>query len=166
MKLSCATQNSAFKNHPRDILHDQNHLYGIVLVRIIHKTALNATKHLQVAGYNFFNKHQNSNFSLTASLTTVARLQAKRSSAQPLFYATITNSPVGCAFWGFDECRSSAPCLFFHLQSGCLSSLLGLSLLCSTICLFCSKICLLCFLTFPKFSAYYAYFYVQKYIML
>ena len=31
----------------------------------------------------------------------------------------ITTSPVGCAFWGFDD---SVPCLFFYLQSGCLYS--------------------------------------------
>ena len=137
MKLSRAAQNSAFKNHPRDILRDQNHLYGTVLVHIIHKTASNATKHLQVAGYKNFKNRQNSNFSLTASLTDHTAsltdhtasltdhspsLEAKRSNAQPPFYATITNSPVGCAFWGSNECRPSAPCLFFHLQSGCLSS--------------------------------------------
>ena len=121
VKNLSATQNSTFKNHPIDILCDENHLYGIALVHTIHKTALNRTKHLQVAGYNFF-KSQNSNFSLTASLTTVARLEAKRNSEQPLFYITITNSPVGCNFWGSDECRPSVPCLFFHLQSGCLSS--------------------------------------------
>ena len=40
MKFSCATQNSAFKMHPRDILQDEIHLYGIVLVHIIHKTVL------------------------------------------------------------------------------------------------------------------------------
>ena len=44
-------QNSAFKNHPRDILRDENQLYGIVLVHIVHKTALNTTKRLQVARY-------------------------------------------------------------------------------------------------------------------
>ena len=31
-------QNSAFKNHPRVILRDENHLYGIVLVHINNKT--------------------------------------------------------------------------------------------------------------------------------
>ena len=46
MKFSRDAQNRAFKNHPRDILQDENHLYGIVLVHIIHKTALNATKRL------------------------------------------------------------------------------------------------------------------------
>ena len=51
MKFLRATQNSAFKKHPRDILRDENHLYGIALFHIIHKTALNTTKHLQVAGY-------------------------------------------------------------------------------------------------------------------
>ena len=32
MKILRAIQNSAFKNHPRDILRDENHLYGTVLV--------------------------------------------------------------------------------------------------------------------------------------
>ena len=54
VNVLCATQNSAFKNHPTDILLGKNHLCGIVLVHIIHKTALNATKHLQGARYNFF----------------------------------------------------------------------------------------------------------------
>ena len=49
-----ATQNSAFKNHPTDILRGKIHLYGIVLFHIIHKTALNTTKHLQVARYKIF----------------------------------------------------------------------------------------------------------------
>ena len=62
MKFSCAAQNSAFKNHPRNILHDDNHLYGIVLLHIIHKTALNTTKHLQVAGYTILENHQNWEF--------------------------------------------------------------------------------------------------------
>ena len=44
MKFSCAAQNSTLKNHPRDILRDENHLYGIVLAHIIHKTALNTHK--------------------------------------------------------------------------------------------------------------------------
>ena len=81
MKFLHAAKFSAFKNHPRDILRDENHLYGIVLVYIVHKTALNTTKRLQVAGYNFFLNRQNSNFRLTASLphslTTVASLEPK-----------------------------------------------------------------------------------------
>ena len=32
----------------------KTNLYGIVLVHIMHKTALNTTKHLQVARYKFF----------------------------------------------------------------------------------------------------------------
>jgi len=46
-------KNFAFKNHPKDILHDEkpplhdeNHLYGIVLV-----LAFKTRKYLQVAGY-------------------------------------------------------------------------------------------------------------------
>ena len=62
-------------------------IYGIVLVRIIHNTTLYTTKHLhvQVAGYRILKNFQNLIVSLTAcltaSLTTVARLEAKRSSA-------------------------------------------------------------------------------------
>ena len=73
-----------------------------------------------MAGYRIFLNRQNSNFSLTAPLTDhshKARGQTKQRTA-----TTITNSPMGCAFWGSDECRPSAPCLFFHLQPGCLSS--------------------------------------------
>ena len=66
MKFSHAAQNHAFKNHPRDILRDENHLYGIVLVHIIHKTALNTTKLLQVAGYRILKIAKTLNFRLTA----------------------------------------------------------------------------------------------------
>ena len=58
VKISQAAQNSAFKNHPRDILHDENHIYRLVLVHIIHNTALNITKHLQVAGYRILENRQ------------------------------------------------------------------------------------------------------------
>ena len=34
-KFQVPPQNSAFKNHPRNILDDENHLYGIVLVHTI-----------------------------------------------------------------------------------------------------------------------------------
>ena len=66
MKFLRAVQNPAFKNHPRDILQDENHLYGIVLVHIIHKTALNTTKRLQVAGYRILKIVKTLNFRLTA----------------------------------------------------------------------------------------------------
>ena len=46
VNVSRAAQNSAFKNHPTDILHGENHLYGIVLVHIIHKTAFKYNKTL------------------------------------------------------------------------------------------------------------------------
>ena len=66
MKFLRAVQNPAFKNHPRDILRDENHFYGIVLVHIIHKTALNTTKRLQVAGYRILKIAKTLNFRLTA----------------------------------------------------------------------------------------------------
>ena len=75
-----------------------------ILVHLISNTALKTRKDLQVAEYRILKSHRNFNFCLIASqpasLTTVTRPEAKRSSAQPPFYATITNSPVGCAFWG------------------------------------------------------------------
>ena len=43
VNVSCTAQNSAFKNHPTVILRGENHLYGIVLVHIIYKTAQNTT---------------------------------------------------------------------------------------------------------------------------
>ena len=51
-----------------------------------------------------------------ASLTTVARLEAKQSSAPPPFFATILNSLVTCAFSGSDECLPSALYFSFYLQ--------------------------------------------------
>ena len=65
MKFSRAAQNPTFKNYPRDILRDENHLYGIVVVHIIHKTALNTTKCLQVAGYRILKIAKTLDFSLT-----------------------------------------------------------------------------------------------------
>ena len=62
VNVSCAAQNSTFKNHPTDILRGENHFYGIVLVHIIRKTALNTTKHLQVAGYKIFKNCQKVQF--------------------------------------------------------------------------------------------------------
>ena len=115
-----------------DILRNENHLYGIVLV---HYTVLNRTKHVQLAGYRNFKKLSKLEFlpaclpaCLPARLPaflpviTVIRLEAKQSSAWSPFYATITDSPVGYTFRGSSECRPSVPCLFFYLQSGCWSS--------------------------------------------
>ena len=66
MKFLHGAQNPAFKNHSRDILQDENYLYEIVLVHIIHKTALNTTKRLQVAGYRILKIAKTLNFRLTA----------------------------------------------------------------------------------------------------
>ena len=62
MKFLRAAQNPAFKNHPRDILRDENHLYGIVLVHIIHKTALNTTKRFTGGRIQNFKNCQNFEF--------------------------------------------------------------------------------------------------------
>ena len=90
-KKSVQCQNSAFENHPREY-------------------SSKYTKHLQVARYRILKITKSH---LTASLVPVERLEAKQSSAQPPFYATITNSPVGCAFQSSNKCRPAAPCLLF-----------------------------------------------------
>ena len=89
MNVSRATQNSVFKNHSTDIVCGENHLYGIVLVHIIQKTAINTTKHLQAAGYNFFFKSPKTPtlVSLPHSLTSrKPRAQTKQRSATILRY--------------------------------------------------------------------------------
>ena len=70
---------------------------------------------------NFFKKSPKLNFSLTASLTTVASLEVKQSGARPPFHATITNSPVGCTFSSvgpphlvFSFIFNQAACLLLH----------------------------------------------------
>ena len=136
--MTHAAKNTALKNQLRNFLHDENHPYGIILVHLTSNVVLKTRKHLLAAGYRIFfksSKLEISSHSLTDhrttdrptnppthSLTTVTSLEPKRSSARSPFYATTTNSLVGCAFWGSDECASCAPCLFFYLQSGCLSS--------------------------------------------
>jgi len=44
--------------------------------------------------------------SLPYCLTTFASLEAKQSIVQLQFYGTITKSPMRCAFWGSDKCKS------------------------------------------------------------
>ena len=56
----------------------------------------------------FFKSCLKRNFSLLAYLPD--RLEVRRCNKWPLKFATITNSPVGCAFSGSDECLPSAPC--------------------------------------------------------
>ena len=44
-----AAKNAISKNHPKDILHDKNHLYGIVLVHITSNiTFKTKKKHFQM----------------------------------------------------------------------------------------------------------------------
>ena len=101
MNVSRTAQNSAFKNHPIDIVCSENHLYRKVLVHIIHKTALNTTKHLQVAGYKIFKNRQNSNFSITVSPTDHSRkprAQMKQCTVTILHYNKFTG---GMCLLGF-----------------------------------------------------------------
>ena len=72
MKFSRASKIARLKNYPRDILRDENHLYGIILVHIVHKIQQNAYRWPDI---KFFKNRQNL---LPHSLTTVASLKPKR----------------------------------------------------------------------------------------
>jgi len=81
--------------------------------------AFTTKKYYQAVGYWIFKNHKNSKFCLSHSLTTVARLETKRSSTQSPFYNTRINLLMRCAFWGSDK---SAPSHYFHLPLGRSSS--------------------------------------------
>ena len=95
----------------------QKPLLRNIIIHIIHKTALNTTKHSRVAGYKIFKKSPNLVQPPHSLPTTVTSLEPKRSSARSPFYATTTSSPVGCAFWGSDECTYVLCALSFLLSS-------------------------------------------------
>jgi len=47
-----ATKNAALKTRcPKDILHDKNYIYRIVLVHLTSNVAFKTRKHFQTAGY-------------------------------------------------------------------------------------------------------------------
>jgi len=86
--------------HPKDILHNKNHLYRIVLV---HLTSNVAFKKTFSDGWilNFLKNRKCSKFCQTASLPAhihKPRAQTKHRTAAILQHNT--NSPVRCAFWG------------------------------------------------------------------
>ena len=95
-----------------------------MLVHLASNVVLKARKCLLAAGYRNLKKLSKleiSSHCLTHSLTTVASLEPKRSSARSPFYTTTTNSPMGCAFWGSGKCTPCAPCLLFIFnQAACL----------------------------------------------
>jgi len=95
-------QKFRLQKYPKDILWNEYHLYGIILIHL--------TCRLLVIWYWMFFKLPKFKFHLTASLTDHScKPRAQTKSAQPRFYTTTTNSPVGCAFWGSDEWGASEP---------------------------------------------------------
>ena len=129
MKFLCAAKNSTFKNHPRDILRDENHLYGIVLVHIVHKTALKYNKMLTGGRILIFKKNAKARiFSslphcLTASLTDHSRkprAQTKQRTATILCHNNKLTS--GMCLLGFQRVCALCALSFIYFQSGCLSS--------------------------------------------
>jgi len=109
--VSCSVKNAALKNYRRYIFHNENHFTQLYV--LTWNTALKTWKYLLVAGcrivFKKFAKLEISSHSLIYYLTTIASLEPKRSSEQPKFYGTTTNSLVRCGFWGSDECRAFAP---------------------------------------------------------
>ena len=74
---NCSTHHQKYhlKNHPKDILHDKNYLYGIVLIHLTSNVVFKTRNHFQnkkpfVDGWilNFFKNRKYSKFRLTASL--------------------------------------------------------------------------------------------------
>ena len=124
VNFSRAAQNSAIKKS--SYKHCMRRKPPLRNSHIIHKTALNTTKHLQVAGYKIFKNCQKLQFlyhCLTALLTDHSRkprAQTKQLTVTILCY----NSKLtgGMCLLGSDKCMPCALCLFFYLQSGCLSS--------------------------------------------
>ena len=112
-----------FKNQLRNFLREENHLYGIILVHLTSNVALKTRKRLLAAGYRIFLNCQNLKFCLTHSLTDHShkpRAQTKQRMLTILCHNNKLTS--GMCLLGSNECTPCAPCLFFYLQSGCLSS--------------------------------------------
>ena len=51
MMRTAKNASGTFKNHPRNILHGENYLFGIILVHLTLNTTLKIRKHLQAVGY-------------------------------------------------------------------------------------------------------------------
>ena len=104
-----AAKKAASKNNPKDILCNENHLYGVILVHLALNIVLKTRKYFQAAGYQC----KNSKFvCLTYSLTTVSQGQRPNEAANGHHFDTRINSLVGCAFWGSDKPASSVPFIF------------------------------------------------------
>jgi len=76
------TKMPPLKNHPKDILHDKNHLYGIILVDLSMK---NSRKHFKVAGYAIF-KLKIEIWSVLLTLVASLRDQTKQQMAMILHH--------------------------------------------------------------------------------
>ena len=50
----CTAKNATSKNHPKAILRDKNHLYGIVLVNFTSNVVFKARKHFRRLVIAFF----------------------------------------------------------------------------------------------------------------
>jgi len=120
------------KNYPKGILHDEKHLYKIILAHLalnIEVTTSNTVftnrNTFRWLDIEFKNKCKNLKFCLSHlsthphiySLTTFARLETKQSSTRTPFYNKRINSLVGCIFWSSDEHAPPAPCHTFYLSS-------------------------------------------------
>jgi len=109
-----AAKNSSSKNHPKDILHDKNHLYRIVIVhlhRMMHLTQENIFRWLDV---EFFLIVKTRNFvSLPCCLTMIRkpRCQTKHHTAAIICHNNKLTSEM--CLLGSDECGASVPRSFY-----------------------------------------------------
>ena len=118
-KVVHTPKTAAHKKHPMDILYEEKHVHGIVLALAMILLTIRPNSN-QMSNAEFYKSHLNWNFHLPACLPicliTFKRLEAKRRNTWSPNFATITNSPVICAFLGSKVCMPSAPCSFFYLQ--------------------------------------------------
>jgi len=94
-----------------NILCKEKHVYGIVLAlpkpNIAFKTTI-VTK-CQILNSGIF-------VCLPICLIIFKRLEAKQHNTWSPNFAAITNSPLECAFSGYEVCLLSVPCSFVYLQ--------------------------------------------------
>ena len=119
--MTRTTKNTTFKNQLGNFLCDENHLYRIILVHLTSNIALKTRKHLLAAEYRIFFK--SSKLEITHSLPDHCHKPRAQTSQYMVTILHHNNKLTGgMCLWGSNECTPCAPCLFFHLQSGCLSS--------------------------------------------
>ena len=86
---------------------------------MIFNTALIIIKHLQVAEYRILNNRRKNSLTIGPDPTPDHSRKPNEAAHGHHFTSQKQTHQWDMPFWGSDECRPSAPCLFFYLQSSC-----------------------------------------------